>query len=93
MGQKVHPIGFRLGIIKDWHSRWFARRGNYADLLQEDIKIRNFINRKMPFAGISTIDIERIGERVSINLFPDLLSCLFFIWIIKLPSPSRNPAM
>ena len=67
MGQKVNPIGLRLGIIKDWNSRWFARRG-YADLLHEDIKIRNFIKGKMPFAGISKIEIERVGDKVGINL-------------------------
>ena len=67
MGQKVNPIGLRLGIIKDWNSRWFARRG-YADLLHEDIKIRNFIKERMPFAGISAIKIERVGDKVRINL-------------------------
>lgn len=67
MGQKVNPVGFRLGIIKDWNSRWFARRG-YADILHEDIKIRNFIKGKMPFAGISKIEIERVGDKVGINL-------------------------
>jgi small subunit ribosomal protein S3 len=67
VGQKVNPIGLRLGIIKDWRSRWFARR-SYGDLLHEDIKIRNFIKEKMPFAGISTIEIERVGDKVRINL-------------------------
>lgn len=65
MGQKVNPIGLRLGIIKDWSSRWFAKR-DYASFLHEDIKIRKFIKGKMPFAGISTIEIERISETIRI---------------------------
>ena len=60
MGQKTHPIGFRLGVIKTWDSRWFANHG-YADLLQEDIKIRRYINKRLPNSGISKIVIERRG--------------------------------
>jgi len=67
MGQKVNPISLRLGIIKDWSSRWFARK-DYADFLHEDIKIRKFIKNKLPFAGISAIEIERVGEKIRIGL-------------------------
>ena len=60
MGQKTHPIGFRLGVIKTWDSRWFANHG-YADLLHEDIKIRRYINKRLPNSGISKVVIERRG--------------------------------
>jgi small subunit ribosomal protein S3 len=67
VGQKVHPIGFRLGITKTWESNWFARRG-YGELLHEDIRIRNFIKEKLFHAGISRIEIERAAKRVKINI-------------------------
>lgn len=67
MGQKVHPVGFRLGITKTWESNWFARRG-YGELLHEDIRIRNFIKDKLFHAGISRIEIERAAKRVKINI-------------------------
>jgi small subunit ribosomal protein S3 len=59
MGRKIHPYGFRLGFIKDWKARWYAERGEYADLLQEDLKIRRAIRNELGHAGISTIEIER----------------------------------
>ncbi|EDP74350.1 ribosomal protein S03, partial [Hydrogenivirga sp. 128-5-R1-1] len=52
MGQKVHPIGLRLGISSDWQSKWYADKKNYAKTLHEDIKIRNFIKEKYRAAGI-----------------------------------------
>jgi small subunit ribosomal protein S3 len=67
VGQKVHPVGFRLGITKTWESNWFARRG-YSELLHEDIRIRNFIKDKLFHAGISRIEIERAAKRVKINI-------------------------
>ena len=67
MGQKVHPKGFRLGIIETWDSRWFARR-EYADLLHEDIKIRNFLKKRLYHAGVSKIDIERAANKAKINI-------------------------
>lgn len=67
MGQKVHPIGFRLGVTKTWESNWFAKRG-YAELLHEDIRIRKFIKDKLFHAGISRIEIERAAKRVKINI-------------------------
>lgn len=60
MGQKTHPIGFRLGVIKTWDSRWFANR-DYADLLQEDLQIRRYVHKRLPNSGISKIVIERRG--------------------------------
>ena len=69
MGRKVHPLGFRLGIIKDWQARWFATGEEYADLLQEDLEIRQLIREKMGAAGISKIEIERFPKRVSLTIW------------------------
>ncbi len=67
MGQKVHPIGLRLGIIKTWESRWYAKK-NYAALLHEDIKIRSMVKERLMHAGVSKIDIERAGQKAKINI-------------------------
>ncbi len=68
MGQKVNPIGFRLGINKTWSSRWFADK-NYSKLLHEDIKIREFLKKKFYHAGVSKIEIERAAEKAKINIY------------------------
>lgn len=68
MGQKVHPKGLRVGIIRNWDSRWFARGSDYAKLVQEDAKIRNYIKQNLYAAGISTIEIERAANRVKITV-------------------------
>jgi len=67
MGQKVHPIGFRLGTTRTWSSRWFAKKG-YADLLHEDARIRRYIKAALYHAGISRIDIERSANRAQISI-------------------------
>ena len=67
MGQKVNPIGLRLGIIKDWESRWFAKN-NYAELLHEDIKIRDEIKKKFHHAGIARVEIDRAADRAKITI-------------------------
>src|SRR5438093_292796 len=67
MGQKTHPIGFRLGSTRTWSSRWFATK-NYADLLHEDVKIRRFIKDQLYHAGIAKIDIERSANRARITI-------------------------
>ena len=67
MGQKVHPIGLRLGIIKTWESRWFSQK-NYAALLHEDIKIRKIVKERLMHAGVSKIEIERAGQKAKINI-------------------------
>jgi len=67
MGQKVHPIGFRLGIIKTWESRWYAKK-NYAALLHEDIKIRQIVKARLTHAGVSKIEIERAGQKAKVNI-------------------------
>lgn len=67
MGHKVHPTGFRLGIIKDWQARWFADK-DYADLLHEDIKLRSMIRERLAAAGVPRIDIERAANQVTITV-------------------------
>ncbi|MEI2688499.1 MAG: 30S ribosomal protein S3 [Anaerolineae bacterium] len=59
MGQKVHPYGFRLGVIKDWRARWYSEKGRYTELLDEDRMIRAMIRKEMPKASISDVEIER----------------------------------
>ena len=68
MGQKVHPIGFRLGITRTWNSKWFAEK-DFSDLLQEDVKIRRFIKSKLYHAGVSRIEIERATNKAKINIY------------------------
>ena len=69
MGQKVHPTGVRVGIIKDWNAKWYADSKNFADYLVEDQKIRKFLKKKLYTAGISKIEIERTAKMVKINLY------------------------
>ena len=69
MGQKVHPTGVRVGIIKDWNSKWYADSKNFADYLVEDQKIRKFLKKKLYAAWISKIEIERTAKIVKINLY------------------------
>lgn len=68
MGRKVHPEGFRLGIIKDWKARWFAEGREYALLLKEDLTIRDLIQKELSRAGISKIEIERFPNQVSLTI-------------------------
>ncbi len=65
MGQKVHPIGFRLGIYKDWTSRWYGEK-NYAQFVHEDLKIRRFLKKRLYHAGVSKIEIERTADSIRI---------------------------
>ena len=67
MGQKVNPIGLRLGGIKTWSSQWFSER-NYSELLHEDIKIRKYLKEKLYHAGISRIEIERAANKAKVNI-------------------------
>ena len=68
MGQKVHPYGFRLGYIKDWHSNWYAK-DNYGDTLQEDLKIRNYITKNLSNAGIAKTEITRTSDQVKVTVY------------------------
>lgn len=68
MGQKTHPKGFRLGIIRDWESRWYARRQEFVDLLLEDQRIRRHIKRRLYDAGISRVELERAANRIRLTI-------------------------
>jgi small subunit ribosomal protein S3 len=67
MGHKVHPIGFRLGVIGDWHSKWYAARRRYTEFLQEDLRIRKEIETRNPEASISQVEIERGAVEVVVT--------------------------
>jgi small subunit ribosomal protein S3 len=67
LGQKVHPVGLRLGIIRSWDSKWFAKK-EYAKLVHEDAKIRRFLKEKLYHAGVSRIEIARAAERAKIRI-------------------------
>lgn len=69
MGRKVHPYGFRLGVIRDWKARWYAEGDEYADQLHEDLEIRQFIDDAVGRAGISRIEIERFPNQISITIW------------------------
>ncbi len=68
MGQKVNPHGMRVGIIKDWNSKWYAE-GKFAEYLAEDYRIREFLKKRLYSSGVSNIDIERASDRVKITIF------------------------
>ena len=68
MGQKTHPVGFRLGVIRSWNSKWYEER-NFADWLHEDIQLRKFIREKLRSAGISRVEIERASNKVKLNVY------------------------
>ncbi|EKD54621.1 MAG: hypothetical protein ACD_60C00063G0026 [uncultured bacterium] len=69
MGQKVHPIGMRLGIVKDWSSRWYAQSKDFADTLCADIKVREYLYEKLAQAGISRIQIDRPARNAKITVY------------------------
>ncbi len=70
MGQKTHPVGFRLGIIKDWQAKWYAPKASqYKDLLQEDLNIRNAIRTRLPEAGISRVELERGAQELVVTIY------------------------
>lgn len=68
MGQKVHPNGFRLGVIQNWSSIWFAQK-DYAELLHEDIKLRDYIKKRLHNTGIAKVDIERAGRKTKVHIY------------------------
>ena len=68
MGQKVNPHGLRVGIIKDWDTKWYANDKAYGDLLVEDVKLRKFIKKKLYISGISRIEIERAANKIKVNI-------------------------
>ena len=68
MGQKTHPVGFRLNVNKAWSSTWFAEKNNFAESLEEDVKIRKYISFRLPNAGISNVEINRTSKNVSVTI-------------------------
>lgn len=68
MGQKIHPVGFRLGITQEHRSRWFAEGGRYPELLKEDYKIREFVNKNLANAGISEVRVERKADQIDLEV-------------------------
>ena len=69
MGQKVHPNGIRVGVIKDWSSKWYADSKNFSDYLVEDHKIREYVKKKLFISGISKVEIERTAKFVKVNVY------------------------
>jgi len=68
LGQKVNPVGLRLGIVKTWESRWFGGK-NYAEYILEDHRLRKFVKEKLYHAGVSRIEIERSSKRVRLRIY------------------------
>jgi len=68
MGQKVNPIGFRLGIVKEWTSKWYADSKDYADLLNNDIEIRDYLRKRLSQASVSRIQIDRPAKNAHITI-------------------------
>ncbi|MCR4398478.1 MAG: 30S ribosomal protein S3 [Firmicutes bacterium] len=69
MGQKVHPKGLRIGIIKDWDAKWFADKKEFPDLLLEDVKIRDYLKKKLYATGMSRVEIERAANRLKVTIY------------------------
>ena len=68
MGQKTHPIGFRLGIVKTWSSKWYEEK-NFAKWLHEDIRLKKFVKKKLEHAGVAGVDVERAANKAKINIY------------------------
>jgi small subunit ribosomal protein S3 len=68
MGQKVSPVGLRIGIIRDWESKWYANKKEYAELLHEDIRIRQYIMKRLKDASVASVEIERAANRVNVTI-------------------------
>ncbi|MBF8376879.1 30S ribosomal protein S3 [Alicyclobacillus mali] len=68
MGQKVNPIGLRIGIIRDWEAKWYANKKDYQDLLHEDLKIRNYVMHRLKDAAVSSVEIERAANRINVTI-------------------------
>ncbi len=69
MGQKIHPIGFRLSVLKNWTSKWYANSGNFAELLHKDIEVRDYLKKKLAGAMVSKIVIERPAKNAKITIY------------------------
>ena len=82
MGQKTHPLGFRLGVIKTWRSRWYAGK-NYAEMLHEDLRLRRYIKERLHHSGVSRIEIERKADQIRIIYKRELDVIPFFGWGLR----------
>lgn len=69
MGQKVNPVGLRIGVIRTWDSRWYADKKNYSNYILEDVRIRKFVKARLSHAGVSKIEIERSSKRIKLRIF------------------------
>ena len=69
MGQKVNPIGFRVGVIRTWDSRWYAEKDTYVDNLHEDLMLRDYIKKKLRHAGVAKVEMERAASKIKILIF------------------------
>ena len=69
MGQKTHPVGYRLSVNKKWRSNWFARKNDFSKDLEEDVKVRKYIAHRLPNAGISKVEIARSSKKVTVTIF------------------------
>ncbi|MBU6505228.1 MAG: KH domain-containing protein, partial [Betaproteobacteria bacterium] len=69
MGQKIHPTGFRLSVLKNWSSKWFANSKNFPGMLQDDIKVRAFLKKKLAHASVGRVIIERPAKNAKITIY------------------------
>ena len=69
MGQKIHPTGFRLAVTRDWSSRWYANSKNFATMLNEDVKVRDFLKEKLKHASVGRVLIERPAKNARVTVF------------------------
>ena len=69
MGQKVHPMAMRIGIIRTWHSRWFAKPKDYPKFIEQDYRVRNFIKKRFKQAAVSKIIIERLADKLRVRIY------------------------
>ena len=69
MGQKTHPVGYRLSVNKKWNSNWFAAKNDFSSELEEDVRIRKYISHRLPNAGISKVEISRTSKKVTITIY------------------------
>ena len=69
MGQKTHPVGYRLSVNKKWNSNWFASKNDFSSELEEDVRIRKYISHRLPNAGISKVEIARTSKKVTITIY------------------------
>ena len=69
MGQKIHPVGFRLAVTRDWSSRWFANSKDFPDMLNEDVQVRKYLKEKLKHASVGRVQIERPAKNARVTVF------------------------